>query len=182
MEAIISPLRQDIIEAFTATGPCPIKRIALELGKSADSIYYHVRKLLDVGLLRHIETRRTKRRDEAIYDVPSDKLELSYNLDDPSIADAMRRIAASMLRRASKYFDAATELESVEPTGPERNFRVMSGMAWLTKKDLREVNRHFNAIIELTGKPRSREADQLCAITGVISPVEPQPVRRGEGG
>ena len=108
MEAIISPLRQDIIEAFTAAGPCPIKRIALELGKSADSIYYHVRKLLDVGLLRHIETRRTKRRDEAIYDVPSEKLELSYNLDDPSIADAMRRIAASMLRRASKYFDAAT--------------------------------------------------------------------------
>ncbi len=180
MEAVISPLRQDILDAFSVIGPGSVKQIARELGKPADSIYYHVRRLLEVDLLKLIETRETTRRDESIYDVPADKLELAYDLGDPDNVEVVLRIASSMLRRAQKNFEEAVELENVEPTGPERNFRVMGGMVWLSKDDLREVNRHLNAILDLSGRPRSDKANQLCAITTIISPVEPRPVRRGK--
>ena len=180
MEAVISPLRQDILDAFTAIGPCSVKQIARQLGKPADSIYYHMRRLLEVGLLKVIGTRETTRRDEFIYDVPAEKLELCYDLGDPDNVDVVLRITSSMLRRAQKNFEQAVELESVKPTGPERNFRVMGGMLWLSKEDLREVNRHLNAILDLYGRPPAGKAHQLCAITSIISPVEPRPVRRGK--
>src|SRR3954463_6659873 len=54
IRALASPIRQDILDAVTAIGPCSVAQLAVALGKPADGLYYHIRRLLDVGLLMEV--------------------------------------------------------------------------------------------------------------------------------
>src|SRR4051794_35995334 len=54
IQALASPIRQDILDAVTAIGPCSVAQLAASLGKPADGLYYHIRRLLDVRLLMEV--------------------------------------------------------------------------------------------------------------------------------
>ena len=51
LAAITSPARVELLELIGVWGPCAIADVARRMGRAPDSLYYHVRKLVDVGLL-----------------------------------------------------------------------------------------------------------------------------------
>ena len=58
IEALASPMRQRIMDRIEAIGPCSIRDLALSLDVAADSLYYHVRRLQQIGLLSVGSRRR----------------------------------------------------------------------------------------------------------------------------
>ena len=69
-KALTSPARGEILDIVSLMGSLSIADMAEYLGKPIDSLYYHVRKLVKVGLLVEKVKRKSKRQMEAVYDLP----------------------------------------------------------------------------------------------------------------
>ena len=83
IEVMASPARLEILDAVRSTGPCSIADIAALLGRPADSLYYHVRQLVEVDLLIPCGTRPTSRRHEELYRTPARRIRTPFAADDP---------------------------------------------------------------------------------------------------
>ena len=70
MAELFKPARLEVYENLQIAGPSSIADLALRLGRPADSLYYHIRKMTRVGLLVDRGSRRARRRDEHLFDVP----------------------------------------------------------------------------------------------------------------
>ena len=57
LQIIAWPGREEIIDVVALIGPCRITELAGVVGRSRNSLYYHVRALRDTGLL--LETHRS---------------------------------------------------------------------------------------------------------------------------
>lgn len=67
MRGLSSTVRADVFWSFHAIDQKSVNDVAKELGKSAQTIHYHVNALVKVGLLVPGETRRKRSRTEQLY-------------------------------------------------------------------------------------------------------------------
>ncbi|RYG37050.1 ArsR family transcriptional regulator [bacterium] len=67
VERLASPVRSAVFWTFTSHTPQSVAEVAQQLGKSAQTIHYHVNELLEVGLLVAVETRQKGARTETLY-------------------------------------------------------------------------------------------------------------------
>lgn len=181
LEALGSPARRELIEAVQLLGECSIAEVAEILGKPADSLYYHVRKLLQVGLLKQVGVRRGSRREEAIYDLPGRPLRVRYDARDPNQAELLVAAAAADLRLTERNVRAAVEDGGVVPDGPDRNMVCNRHRRPLTTVQLEAINDHLRAIDSIMNEPADAEAaaeGRVFALTVALTPVEARPANR----
>jgi DNA-binding transcriptional ArsR family regulator len=179
--AIVAPLRQDIVDALDAAGPCSIAELAELLGRPADSLYFHLRKLEKVGLIVEVERRREGRHVFRVYDVPGHPMTLRYA--PPIRAADLAGIARSAFRAATKDFAGAVGDESVaDKQGPERELWMARAKGWLTKAQLHRVNALLAEVLatvragkgrRLSARPGPERAahQKLFALTFGFAPV-----------
>lgn len=180
LEALASPVRQQIVDAVCGLGPCSISEIASALGRPADGLYYHVRTLLDVGLLIEAGERETPRRAETLYSVPTKGImRLMYEPEDSTNAAAIGRIVGAMLRMAERDFGAGFAPDRARVSGRDRNLHASRQTAWLDKEARLEVNRLLSRLQEIFSAASSRADGELQSLTFVHAPLEAKPARRG---
>lgn len=182
IRALRSPVRQEIVDTVQSLGTCSVADVARELGRHADGLYYHFRSLVRVDLLRPAGERRGEGRREALYSTrsPDHTMRLHYDPDDPENAAAVLGVIAGMLRMTERDFARAFGPEA-ETEGPERNLWAGRVRAWLSDRDLVEVNRLLGELHAIFERSKAPDRDRLHAFTFVIAPIAAQPVRR-EGG
>ncbi len=181
LELLTSPVRQEIVDAVQASGPSSIREIAVEIGRPADALYYHVEQLLEGGLLVEKGVQNTRRRDAAVYDVPG-RLRLQYDASDEQNVQSVNRIMAAMLRIADRDFRAGFGPDLAVTEGKHRNIWAARTKAWLTKKQLAEVNAILEHLLEIFRESAWSEDGGLFALTWVLSPMIAQPPQRSGSG
>src|SRR5262245_53730502 len=68
LQALASPVGQELLDGLDAAGPCAISDLAARLGRAPDSLYFHVRELVRVGLVVETERRQVGRHAFVVYD------------------------------------------------------------------------------------------------------------------
>ncbi len=121
IEALVSQVRQEIVDVLLGAPPLSMRELARIVGRTPDSLYYHVRKLVEVGLLVEGGTRRTARREEALFQVVHPRLRLLYDHDDPAKRQATVRVLRGAIRMAQRDFETGFAAVDVLPNGPRRN-------------------------------------------------------------
>ena len=175
LAALVSPVRQNILDRLEAAGPCTVAELAAQLSLAPDALYYHVRKLEAVGLLTRADTLKGMGRDSAVYDLAARRWHIDYRPGDPENEQAVTAITAGMLRQAQRDFERGFTAPNAQPHGPARSLWSLRLESALDENDLQAVNGHLQAILDILRKPR-RSADQpLSAMTWVLAPV---PARR----
>jgi predicted ArsR family transcriptional regulator len=171
ISALASPVRQDIVDVLAAIGPATAPEIARSLGRRPDGLYFHLRLLTRVRLLKEGTRPNDAGRMVATYDVPGRPLRISYDLTDAASSRAISRVAASMLRTANRGFARAAAKGDARVTGPRRELWAARTRGWLTDEGLREVNETFARLIELFN--RRPETENACSyeVTLVLSPA-----------
>ena len=172
MKAVESGVRQIILDSLLNDGPSSIKEVADALGKPPDSLYYHVKLLSKVGLIIQVDSRKSGARDEAIYDVPTERFELMTDCSDPASVDATLRIMKNMTRVTARDCAAGLKSGNAVTSGKSRNFRGNRYIGRLTIAELRELNKLFAAIEKLCKKTAGRTTPKLIAVSCVMSPIE----------
>ena len=183
LNAISSPIRQEILDTVTSKRKCSISMIAEELGRPADGLYYHIKALLKVGLLYEAGSNKTERQTELLYEVvdKADYLKVKYAASKPTKVKAINKMVSSMMKIAGDDFSNGIGLESVTLDGELRNLWAARVKCRLSDEKLRTANRLINELIELfqqsTDITESIEGE-LHSLVCVLAPVESKPKRR----
>ena len=90
---------------MTATG-LTIADIAQRMGRPATALYYHVRILEKVGVLRRVGERPGVKRAEAVYDLVADRIAYPPSARGPGNKDALKAMSVAF-RAAEKDLAAA---------------------------------------------------------------------------
>jgi DNA-binding transcriptional ArsR family regulator len=173
MRAVISPARDEILDAVAANGPCTVMALGEFLGRKPDSLYHHVRVLRRVGLLLETLSPNSQGRATAVYDVPGRPMFLRYELGDPRKVRAVTAYAGSALRIAHRRFAQGFKSDHAVVRGPARNLWAARWRGWLTQTELKKANVLLTRLAALArggSSQRSGEA-HLYDITWVLSPA-----------
>lgn len=173
LRVLRSPLRQEIIDVVSANGPSSIRELAELLGRPPDALYYHVRQLQRVGLLRGAGHRPTGVRTEEILEVPGRPVALPDRSPDSHQRRAIQAIVASMLRLTARQHAAALEREVARPVRRGRDRWASRVSGWLSAAELRAL---LNALSGLNGtvqRPKRMNGRRLFAFTFAVLPTPP---------
>lgn len=172
LRALASPVRQEILDALAAAGESPIAELAAQLGRRPHALYYHLRALERVGLVRRTGTRRNGKSDAALYSVPAPRMTLQYRFGASGFSAGMLRTLGAMLRLTERDFRRALRFRTAEAEGPRRNLLCSRTKARLTAAQLERVNTHLAALFEELAGAQGQRAGRLQALTIVTAPLE----------
>ncbi|HEX6751012.1 MAG TPA: helix-turn-helix domain-containing protein [Longimicrobium sp.] len=169
LRVLASPMRQAIVDALEAIGPCTVAELAEVLDHPADGLYYHLRLLKACGLVAG-ETRPGATRPQAVFDVAGRPTELRYSATDRAQVAAVVRLVGGMLREALRLFRRGFRPGAVLQ-GPRRTLWAGRRTAWLSAEELEEVNARIQQVVGYLSERRGRTPDgRLYAFTFVVSP------------
>ncbi len=175
--ALASPARQEIVDTVEALGgAATIAEVAEQLGRPADGLYYHVRRLVRAGLL--VADGGT---GVARYRTPplrGGSLMLDYQAGDRRNAAAVERVVGGMLRIAKRDFDAALATPGVVTRGPRRALWAARCKSWVSPATLAEVNVLLKRLTSRLRRPRRRGDVELVSFCFVLAPIAVKPARR----
>jgi predicted transcriptional regulator len=181
--AIASPLRLELIGLFVDDEPLSVVQIAERMGRPATAIHYHVRLLVEAGILRRAGQRRSGRRPEALYEPAAGVFMMDPSTKESwsAAGDAAVKTLATAFRMAERDLKAALGDPGTRTAGPGRNMYGTRMHLRLARKDLAELNRHLRGIEKLllrvhkTHKPSKR--DSFVSLTLALMPLRNREVQ-----
>lgn len=176
VRALASPARQEICDTIEAAGPVTIARLAELMGRPADALYFHVRRLAKVGLLVEREPVKEGRHTAAVFDVVRRPLRLSYA--SPVKSKDIARVAAGIVRLASRDFGHAVASGSEAVDGPRRSVWAARSKGWLTPEELERVNALLSEAARVLRGARPRPGARAIALSFVLAPERVSPRAR----
>jgi hypothetical protein len=153
---LASPLRQAIVDLIVGRGALSVAELSELLGKPADRLYYHVKRLVAVGVLTEGEQQPTNGRPQTLFDVPARPVRLRYQPHSPTNRKAVQRVVDGMLRTARRDFSHGF-VPGVEVEGPRRELWAARAEANLTPSELEKLNRILAQALDLMTAARGRE-------------------------
>lgn len=182
-EALTSPVRGEILDLVELLGPLSIAELARCMGRKPDSLYYHVRKLVAVGLLVEGEKRKARRQEEVVDELPGDSVSLHYEPSETHLVGAVVKSIAGMLRLAERNFRQAYEKGLVRVIGKRRNTTHARVLGWFSDEEVVELQEKVDALVgEFRATARRRRAgSRLYALTSILVPLEQKGDTRDEG-
>lgn len=176
MSELFKPARLEVYENLQIAGPSTIADLARRLGRPADSLYYHVRKLLAIGVIEERAAEERERggpgRRGAVYSVVARRLDVELDPKSRRSREAWSEGGAAVLRLAQRDFAKALESGDIHADGARRNLAIRRVKVRLSARELRAVNGHLEAIHELLCKHAENTKGELHAITFVMTPLE----------
>jgi predicted transcriptional regulator len=171
IRALASPARQEIVDALESAGASTAAELATLLGRHADALYFHLRKLVAVGLLRELEPRRDGRHVAAVYDVRRRPLRISYSDASPT---QLAAVIASAMRLAIRDFSAAADgLPRPAKARPGRPPELWGARAkgWLDDAQIRRVNHLLAEVAKTVRTSRPRPGARPMTVSFVLAPA-----------
>lgn len=173
LRAIASTTRHAICQIVMVQGEASVREIAYQLGRQPASLYKHIDRLLEVGLLRETGRVATGKREATTY--ASDKYLFKYAPEDPEMLEALIAVVHSemryAMRRIEETFRAGADGERPETNGPGRELYFSSYFAWLDADELAALNEHIDAVFEIMHKRPRREGTKLIAFQPTMFPM-----------
>lgn len=178
VDALSSPIRIEVIETFQTRGQLSVRELAQAMDRTPDSLYYHVRKLVAVGVLVVAEKRRSGAREEAVYGLAAPVIAMPYRPESPSNRAAYERAGAAVVRKAEREYRASVAGGGAVCHGARRETLVSRYKARLTPEGLAELNRRLRELESFLERENARGKGRYHALTTVLAPLEPAPRRR----
>lgn len=170
-KALRSALRQEVVDVMESLAPCTIATLADRLGRPAASLYFHVRALQRVGLIKEAGKQGEGRDKATLYALPGRRLRLRY---DPAPTTRQRQIgpiADSLLRLARRDVRRGLADPATPVSGADRQLWVLRARGWLTPAEVKRLNQQLASISELLSDGRERPGASPIALAFALTPI-----------
>lgn len=174
LEALVLPLRGEIMDTVGALGPLSVAEIAESLGKRRPAVHYQVNYLVELGLLFPAGTRGEGRKQEALFRTEGRLIAVVFDKDDPKNVELTVACVKRALGRAQRLLAKAFTWPGVRTRGPKRNTHSSQLTCRLDPDQLAEVNECLDRLRALCSPATLREEGELHLLTIALSPLEPQ--------
>lgn len=172
LEALASSARQELVDTFAAHGPCSIADIAPLLGRTPESLYFHVRKLVKVGLLLEAGVRRRNKRDETVYATPGRRMALGIESMTPRRRRALAAIVGASLRLLPGDIERGMSDPQAIMSGSRRTVYSARAKGWLSPDERARIAELFDEIESIMAGARPRAGSSLSAVAITLAPCE----------
>lgn len=186
IRGLSSPVRQEIVDAVTAMGPVSVAELARSLGRAPNALYFHIQKLVRLGLLvrreeatvglrtrsRVTRAATLRGRPSTSYDVPGRPMRLAYQPEQPRTRAPMGKLVRSMLSSAGRSFVRAYRPDVAVVDGLDRNLWASRSKRMLSPPEVRAVNTHLRALVAILNQPKAAAPGKgrLMELTFVLAP------------
>ena len=170
LRALASPARQELIDLLVRMGPSSAAALSRVVGRPPDGLYYHLRALLRVGLVREAGTEDGAGRRGALYEAVHREPELRHDTAPGGNSPAVAAIVSSMLRLGIRDFRRAAATPDVRTREPGRELWALRVTGRLTPGELMKANRRVHALRSAVGRPGAK--GKLYAVTILLVPLE----------
>ena len=170
LAALASAPRQEILDILADVGTLSVAELAAVLERPADALYYHLRALLRVGLVRRTGFRYRGRRKEALFRTIAPDLRLQYQPRHELNRRAVTAIVSSMLRLGIRDFRRSFQRSDVIVSGRCRELWAVRKAGRLSLPDLAVVNHLIERLGTAASKPNGR--GRLYAVTVLLTPLD----------
>jgi DNA-binding transcriptional ArsR family regulator len=174
LRAMASPARQRIVAGFEALGTASVRELADHLGRSPESLYFHLRKLVDTGLVEDVGERPAGRRPERLYRLVADRLKIAGDLEQPEYRDALAETCRSITRATERDYCRALELGTARLDGAGRNLSLHHFHVHLKPADRRRMVQLLEELTAFVIEHNDPERGDLHSYTAALSPVAPR--------
>jgi DNA-binding transcriptional ArsR family regulator len=170
LAALAAAARQEIVDVLEQMGTVSVAELAAALGRPADSLYFHLRTLTRVGLVRNAGYRARPGGKEALYRTAAPELRVQYEPRDAANRKAVSAIAASMLRLAIRDFRRSFQLGNVLVSGAHRELWSLRKVGRLSRAQLAQLNHRIKGLVQEVSSPRGQ--GRLYAVTLILTPLD----------
>ncbi|MBT8484215.1 MAG: helix-turn-helix transcriptional regulator [Phycisphaerales bacterium] len=142
--ALTSPVRLELLEHLGVIGPATVRDLAERMERTTHALHYHVRQLVEAGIVVQTGSRKSGPRDEAIYDVVAERIEVAIDKRRRTDERPQVKIARAVFRRAERDYAA---LAAADPERLDAD-DVYAGRvrARMSARARAEVMKHVRAI------------------------------------
>jgi hypothetical protein len=145
------------------------------VGRAPEALYYHIRELVDVGLVVRQGKRKVGRRTEAVYQRIATRFILDTKQRSKAYIDAMAGTCSAMPRLAERNYRASVDRGGFTLEGPERSLMIRRYAMRLDKAGLARLNRRLDRVAELHDRQDESKGGDPYAVTIVLSQVSGRP-------
>jgi len=170
LAALVSPVRQELLDVLARVDAVSLAELGALLGRPADGLYYHVRKLERAGLVEPAGERANGGRKEALFRAVASQFALRYAPAPARHARAVNGVVGAMLRLGARDFRRALHRPGTKLEGPDRDLWALRTTGWLRPADVRRVNRVIRTLAESTA--RRRPPGRLYALSVLLTPLD----------
>ncbi|MGB2986468.1 MAG: helix-turn-helix domain-containing protein [Phycisphaerae bacterium] len=169
LAALSGPIRWRIVEILSVHGPSSVRQLATRIHRKPESLYYHMRALVDVGLVVLDSTRKVTRRTEAVYRLMAPRLVVDRKQRSRPYKEALCRSCEAFLRLTARDHRSAVERGDFAMEGMLRNLMVRRHTARLTRDGLRQLNQLLDRVGNLLDEQDNEDLSNTYAVTIVLS-------------
>lgn len=164
--ALASATRQEIVDALASAGPCTVARLADLLGRRPDALYFHLRALERVGLVRE----RAEPADSGggvVYELPASSVRLDYKAAPRS---DLARVVRSALKLSLREFERECALG--RSIGPDGCRELWGGrvMGWVDESDLASINSLIESLHAILRRGRPGPNRRAVSLGFLLAP------------
>lgn len=165
--ALTSATRQEIVDVLSSAGPCTVATLADLLGRRPDALYFHLRALERVGLVRQKMDRTGSSKAGVVFELPA-VVRLDY--DAAPRAD-LARVVRHALKLSLREFER--ECLSGRPIGDGSARHLWGGrvMGWVSAPDLARINSLINELHEILRSGRPGEDRRAISLGFLLAPA-----------
>lgn len=170
LKALAASARQEIVDVLEQVGTVSVAELAAALGRPADALYFHLRALTRVGLVRQAGFRTRPGGKEALFCTVQPALQLRYEPRRAANRHAVSAIVASMTRLANRDFRRSFRPGNAVVSGVQRELLALRKVGRLSPAGLAKVNRRIQELVDDVAAPHGR--GRLYAVTIVLTPLD----------
>jgi DNA-binding transcriptional ArsR family regulator len=174
LKALAAPVRQEVVDVLSTAGPCSMAELGERLGRAPDALYFHVRRLVRVGLVVEVGRRKLGRHAFAVYDAVGRPLRIDRKR---ARREDLQAVVRGIMRLAIRDYERASRGAAAVGEGPARNHWGARVHGWLDELELARANELLEELERLIRNGRPAEGRQPVALAWLLAPVPP----RGRG-
>jgi helix-turn-helix protein len=173
-DLLLHPVRLRVVEAFLGDRALTTSELRAELPDiPAGSLYRHVAKLVDGGVLAVVSERRVRGALERTYVLRASAARIDANEIASMSRDEHRQAFLAFVAGLIGDFDRYLARETIDPLrdGASYNLAAM----WLDDAELAELARELNIVLQprLANPPQAGRTRRILATVLLPGPAEP---------
>lgn len=102
-----SPVKATIIAALRSLKRASAKEISQVVGGNPNSLYQHLRQLIEVGLVTVAEVRPAETKPETVYELSAPEFFMKGAVGDQEYRESVYRSARNILRLTQRHYERA---------------------------------------------------------------------------
>ncbi len=172
-EAVLSPVRREIVESMQELGPCSIADVARATGRPADGLYRHVAILVKCGFLVEAGSRAGRRNAERLFDAAANDFTAPHvrRGGPASERDMIVRTADALARSTVRSMRGSAAAGRLHCEDDARNFTVVHFVSWLTPERFEEFRELASRMRRVLERGRRERRGDLYEVLALASPV-----------